>query len=74
MRCSPWRERRLSGRDLCRHLCRISASGKLLRPSSESLAGRAADLELTPFLIGEATPIRRGYPVCGCAADFRKAI
>jgi predicted AAA+ superfamily ATPase len=30
-----------------------SASGKLLRQSSESLAGRVAYLELTPFLIGE---------------------
>ena len=30
-----------------------SASGKLLRQSSESLAGRVAYLELTPFLISE---------------------
>ncbi|MBI5790695.1 MAG: ATP-binding protein [Rhodocyclales bacterium] len=30
-----------------------SASGKLLRQSSESLAGRVAYLELTPFLINE---------------------
>lgn len=59
-----------------------SASGKLLRQSSESLAGRVAYLELTPFLIDEvgdgvgnnATSISRlwlrgGFPQSYLAAD-----
>lgn len=59
-----------------------SASGRLLRQSSESLAGRVAYLELTPFLIDEvgagpgdeATVISRlwlrgGFPQSFLAAD-----
>lgn len=61
-----------------------SASGKLLRQSSESLAGRVAYLELTPFLIDEvgagvgdnataaATSrlwLRGGFPQSFLAAD-----
>ena len=55
-----------------------SASGRLLRQSSESLAGRAAYLELTPFLIdevgGEPASISRlwlrgGFPQSFLAAD-----
>jgi predicted AAA+ superfamily ATPase len=59
-----------------------SASGRLLRQSSESLAGRAAYLELSPFLIDEvgdgvgddATAVsclwlRGGFPQSFLAAD-----
>ena len=55
-----------------------SASGRLLRQSSESLAGRVAYLELTPFLIdevgGEPASISRlwlrgGFPQSFLAAD-----
>lgn len=58
-----------------------SASGELLRQSAESLAGRVAQVELTPFLAGElraALPglagqqtlwLRGGYPPSVLAAD-----
>lgn len=55
-----------------------SASGELLRQSAESLAGRAATVELTPFLASELQPdlaalqtlwLRGGYPLSSLAAD-----
>ncbi len=55
-----------------------SASGELLRQSAESLAGRVATVELTPFLASELQPdlaalqtlwLRGGYPLSCLAAD-----
>jgi uncharacterized protein len=55
-----------------------SASGELLRQSSESLAGRVSYLELTPFLADETPPglaalqklwLRGGYPLSYLAKD-----
>ena len=57
-----------------------SASGELLRQSSESLAGRVAYVELTPFLLSELHPdlatlqtlwLRGGYPLAHLASDDR---
>jgi predicted AAA+ superfamily ATPase len=55
-----------------------SASGALMRQSAESLAGRIATVELTPFLAAELRPdlvalqalwLRGGYPLSWLAAD-----
>lgn len=55
-----------------------SASGELLRQSGESLAGRVAYLELTPFLAAELAPdlaglqslwLRGGFPLSWLAPD-----
>lgn len=71
--------------DAARHAGRFlllgSASGALLRQSAESLAGRVAYLELSPFLIGEVAEagnlfeqaarlwLRGGFPRSFLAAD-----
>ena len=47
-------KRRRAGRRAGQFLLLGSASGALLQQSSESLAGRLARFELTPFLVGEA--------------------
>jgi uncharacterized protein len=55
-----------------------SASGQLLRQAGESLAGRVADVELTPLLGSEITPdmgrlqqlwLRGGFPLSYLAPD-----
>lgn len=55
-----------------------SASGQLLRQAGESLAGRVADVELTPLLAAEIAPdmgrlqqlwLRGGFPLSYLAAD-----
>lgn len=65
-----------------------SASGALLRQSAESLAGRVAYLELTPFLLSELSPhdapgavpqvaelwLRGGFPRSFLAADDEESI
>lgn len=65
-----------------------SASGSLLRQSAESLAGRIAYLELTPFLVDELRPasdaafhlqaaalwLRGGFPRSFLAADEEASI
>jgi predicted AAA+ superfamily ATPase len=60
-----------------------SASGELLRQSSESLAGRVSYVELTPLLAAEVPPdlatlqslwLRGGYPLSYLAADDAAAL
>jgi predicted AAA+ superfamily ATPase len=46
-------ERRMNGEDTCQFLLLGSASPKLLRQGSETLAGRISSLELTPLLLRE---------------------
>ncbi|MCC7311656.1 MAG: ATP-binding protein [Sulfuritalea sp.] len=45
-----------------------SASGPLLRQSAESLAGRIAYLELTPFLVAELGAAVAGHPAAAASA------
>ncbi len=69
-------ERRRAGQRAGHFLVLGSASMELLRQSSESLAGRIAYLELTPFLACEVAPdgserlwLRGGFPESYLAAD-----
>jgi predicted AAA+ superfamily ATPase len=62
----------------CRFLVLGSASGELLRQSSESLAGRTAFLELTPFSRYEVSSLQRlwlrgGFPRAYLARSDRLA-
>jgi len=77
--------RRRSGEAAGQFLLLGSASGELLRQASESLAGRVAQLELTPFQARELMPVdapvndlagqlnalwvRGGFPLSWLAAD-----
>ncbi|TVR87838.1 MAG: ATP-binding protein [Spirochaetaceae bacterium] len=70
----------LAGRRAGQFLLLGSASIELLRQSSESLAGRIAYLELTPFSVLEAGPdqvadlwIRGGFPPSFLAAGDRES-
>ena len=74
-------QRRRDGEMASQYLLLGSASGVLLRQTSESLAGRVAQLELPPFQLREvfaptATPtymnslwVRGGFPLSWLAAD-----
>ncbi len=74
-------QRRRSGEAAGQFLLLGSASGLLLRQASESLAGRVAQLELTPFQAREVLPdgaaaadlnplwVRGGFPLAWLAAD-----
>ncbi len=74
-------QRRRNGESNGQFLLLGSASGVLLQQSSESLAGRVAQIELTPFQIRElfnetATPVdmnrlwvRGGFPLSWLASD-----
>ena len=72
-------KRRRAGRRAGQFLLLGSASGALLRQSSESLAGRLATFELTPFLAGEVAGdgpraldklwLRGGFPDAYLAAS-----
>ena len=74
-------ERRRAGEAAGQFLLLGSASGLLLRQASESLAGRVAQLELTPFQAREVLPagaaaadlnalwVRGGFPLAWLAAD-----
>lgn len=74
-------QRRRDGEMAGQYLLLGSASGVLLRQSSESLAGRMAQLELPPFQLREVLPptatpadmnslwIRGGFPLSWLAAD-----
>lgn len=74
-------QRRRDGEMAGQYLLLGSASGVLLRQSSESLAGRMAQLELPPFQLREVMPptatpadmnslwIRGGFPLSWLAAD-----
>ena len=66
--------RRRKGQRTQQFLFLGSASIDLLKQSAESLAGRIAYLELTPFLIGEIDGLTGRQTGCGFAADFRIAI
>lgn len=73
--------RRRDGETAGQYLLLGSASGVLLQQSSESLAGRVAQLELSPFQLREVFPIdstgadmnslwiRGGFPLSWMAAD-----
>jgi predicted AAA+ superfamily ATPase len=73
--------RRREGEATGQYLLLGSASGMLLHQASESLAGRVARLELTPFLAREVLPadapaadlhrlwVRGGFPLSWLAAD-----
>lgn len=73
--------RRRGGEDAGQFLLLGSASGVLLRQTSESLAGRVAQLELTPFQAREVLPgaasgadlnplwVRGGFPLSWLAPD-----
>lgn len=73
--------RRRDGESAGQFLLLGSASGVLLQQASESLAGRVAQLELTPFLAREILPpgaaaaalngpwVRGGFPLSWLAAD-----
>ncbi len=76
-------EDRRQGRGLGRFLLLGSASLDLLQQSAESLAGRAAYLELTPFLVSEVAQsplaqrelwIRGGYPESFLAANAEASL
>lgn len=74
-------QRRREGESAGQFLLLGSASGALLRQASESLAGRVAQLELTPFLARELFPqsapsadlnplwVRGGFPLSWLAPD-----
>jgi len=74
-------QRRRAGEAAGQFLLLGSASGLLLRQASESLAGRVAQLELTPFQAREVLParaaaadlnapwVRGGFPLAWLAAD-----
>jgi predicted AAA+ superfamily ATPase len=74
-------QRRRAGEAAGQFLLLGSASGLLLRQASESLAGRVAQLELTPFQARELLPagaaaadlnalwVRGGFPLAWLAAD-----
>ena len=72
-------KRRRAGRRAGQFLLLGSASGALLQQSSESLAGRLATFELTPFLVGEVASdgpraldtlwLRGGFPDAYLALD-----
>ncbi len=74
-------QRRRAGEAAGQFLLLGSASGLLLRQASESLAGRMAQLELTPFQAREVLPagaaaadlnapwVRGGFPLAWLAAD-----
>jgi len=76
-------QRRRMGEASGQFLLLGSASGVLLRQASESLAGRVAQLELTPFQLRETVPadalepthgintlwVRGGFPLSWLAAD-----
>lgn len=74
-------QRRRTGEAAGQFLLLGSASGLLLRQASESLAGRVAQLELTPFQAREVMPagataadlnalwVRGGFPLAWLAAD-----
>ena len=74
-------QRRRGGEACCQFLLLGSASGVLLQQSSESLAGRVAQIELSPFQVNEvygeqstATDmnslwVRGGFPLAWLASD-----
>ena len=70
------RAARKTGKSAGRYLLLGSASIELMRQSGETLAGRVAYLELTPFTLQEATPqradalwLRGGFPESLLAKD-----
>lgn len=78
--------RRRAGEAAGQFLLLGSASGVLLQQASESLAGRVARLELTPFLARELLPasaaaneldalwVRGGFPLSFLAADDKASL
>jgi predicted AAA+ superfamily ATPase len=79
-------QRRRNGESNGQFLLLGSASGVLLQQSSESLAGRIAQMELTPFqasevLLADASPaqinalwVRGGFPLAWLAKDDRMSL